>query len=161
MHFATSGRFWLRLELSQPSTSGRLPESNTRCFSGVWRLCSWYTFALLDFVLLPHTFSRTRDSWGKTCLCTRSTEKTARSISRGGLISATKNRLGEKPVFRNNPPNPPFNSSLFLHSYPCSTSKLEATDNRSAAWSNQSGNFREENSSTGTGRKFFGAKPLH
>jgi hypothetical protein len=31
----------------------------------------------------------------------------------------------------------------------------------SAAWSNQSGNFREENSSTGTGRKFFWGKPLH
>ena len=50
----------------------------------------------LIFLTSSH-ISRTRDLWGKTGLCTRSTEKTARSISRGDLmISATENTTRRK-----------------------------------------------------------------
>jgi hypothetical protein len=80
-----------------------------------WRLCSWYLFALPDFLPSSH-FSRTRDLWRKRVCAPKALEnkRTARSPRKGIRFAQPKNDLEGNLSFRLNPPTPPFNSSLFF-----------------------------------------------
>ncbi len=125
-------------------------KDNVCCLSGAWRLCSWYMFNLPDFLPSSH-FSRTRDLQRKRVCAPKAPRD---------RFAQPQKRLEGNLSFRFNPPTPPFNSSLF-----CQLSmfykQARSTDNEPAGWSNQSGNIREEKSSTGNGRKFFWGKSLH
>ena len=89
-------------------------KDNVCCLSGAWRLCSWYTFALPDF--LPLT-SHARVICGENGFVHQKhlkNKRTARSPRKGIRFAQPENDLEGNLSFRFNPPTPPFNSSLFL-----------------------------------------------
>jgi hypothetical protein len=78
--------------------------------------------SLISFLpRIPHA----RVSYEKMGLCTKALKKQTNCQTPHGVCEQPKNDEGNLS-FRCNPPTPPFNSSLLLFSYPCSTSNLEA-----------------------------------